>query len=98
LSNNSSAKILNQINDKINEHQDNESDASLQRIDSITLSEIGQDSPLQNILDTGRLSKKFKDIDLIGQGGFGKVYRAIYHVDQKMYAIKVVRLHIRKSN
>jgi serine/threonine protein kinase len=48
-------------------------------------------------LDTGRLQKKFKDIDLIGQGGFGKVYRAIYHVDQKMYAIKVVRLHIQKS-
>ena len=49
-------------------------------------------------MDTGRLQKKFKDIDLIGQGGFGKVYRAIYHVDQKMYAIKVVRLHIQKSN
>lgn len=48
-------------------------------------------------MDTGRLQKKFKDIDLIGQGGFGKVYRAIYHVDQKMYAIKVVRLHIQKS-
>jgi len=33
----------------------------------------------------------------IGQGGFGKVYRAMYHVDQKVYAIKVVRLHILKS-
>jgi len=32
-----------------------------------------------------------------GLGQKGKVYRAIYHVDQKMYAIKVVRLHIQKS-
>lgn len=34
---------------------------------------------------------------MIGEGGFGKVYRAHYHVDQKQYAIKVVRLHIIKD-
>lgn len=62
-----------------------------------TVSEISDESPLQNILDTGRFQKKFKDIDLIGQGGFGKVYKATYHVDQKQYAVKVVRLYIQKA-
>jgi hypothetical protein len=48
-------------------------------------------------LDTGRLKKKFKDIEDIGQGGFGYVKKAVYLIDQKTYAIKVVRLHIPKS-
>jgi len=64
---------------------------------SRSLSEISEESPLYNILDTGRLQKKFHDITKIGQGGFGQVFRATYHVDQKQYAIKVVRLHIIKS-
>ena len=29
----------------------------------------------------------------IGEGGFGKVYSAVYRIDRKVYAIKVVRLH-----
>ena len=61
------------------------------------LSEISEESPLQQILDTGRLRKKFGEIEKIGEGGFGKVYRGRYHVDRKQYAIKVVRLHILKS-
>ena len=48
------------------------------------------------MMDTGRLAKKFDKIELIGQGGFGKVYRGEYFIDQKIYAIKVVRLHIPK--
>jgi len=47
------------------------------------LSEISEESPLHNILDSGRMKKKFKDIIKIGEGGFGKVYRAKYHIDQK---------------
>jgi serine/threonine protein kinase len=61
------------------------------------MSEIPEDSKLYNILDTGRLQKKFKDMDKIGQGGFGEVFKAKYHIDQKLYAIKVVRLHITKD-
>lgn len=60
-------------------------------------SSISEDSPLQQILDNGRFKKKFKDRIKIGEGGFGKVYKAKYHVDQKVYAIKVVRLHIQKN-
>ena len=69
------------------------SELSLDRV----LSEISDESPLQNILDTGRFKKKFKNIVKIGEGGFGVVYRATYHVDQKQYAVKKVRLHILKS-
>jgi len=45
------------------------------------LSEISEESPLQNILDSGRFKKLFKNITQIGEGGFGKVYKATYHVD-----------------
>ena len=48
-------------------------------------------------MDNGRFKKKFTDQQKIGEGGFGKVYKAKYHIDQKVYAIKVVRLHILKS-
>ena len=58
------------------------------------LSEISDESPLQNILDTGRFKKKFKQQEKIGEGGFGQVFKDIYNVDQREYAIKVVRLHI----
>jgi serine/threonine protein kinase len=61
------------------------------------LTEIPEESPLCNILDTGRLRKKFKQPVKIGQGGFGEVYKAEYHIDQKQYAIKIVRLHISKD-
>lgn len=36
-----------------------------------TESEISDDSPLQQILDTGRFHKKFDHIVKIGEGGFG---------------------------
>jgi len=62
-----------------------------------SVSVIDEESPLHDILDSGRLRKKFKDIKMIGQGGFGKVYKATYHIDQKLYAIKVDRIHISKQ-
>ena len=64
----------------------------VKRQDSI----IEEESPLVDILDTGRFNKKFKNRQLIGQGGFGKVYKATYQIDQKLYAIKSVRIHIPK--
>lgn len=81
------------------------SDSEIEKISSLPLpcfidrkmSEIPEDSDLYNVLDTGRLKKKFKDIVKIGQGGFGEVFKAKYHVDQKQYAIKKVRLHITKD-
>ena len=51
-------------------------------------------SQLSTILDSGRLQTRFTNLSLIGQGGFGKVYRATYAIDQKVYAIKKVQLKI----
>lgn len=56
--------------------------------------DIPMDSNLHDVLDTGRLNKKFKNKEKIGQGGFGEVFKAMYHIDQKIYAIKVVRFRI----
>lgn len=55
------------------------------------------DLKLEDMLDNGRFRSKFKGIQQIGEGGFGKVYKAIYKIDQKVYAIKVVRLHFAKN-
>ena len=52
---------------------------------------------MEDILDTGRFAKKFSDVRQIGEGGFGKVYKAVYNIDRKAYAIKVVRLHFASS-
>ena len=61
------------------------------------MSEISEESALDNILETGRFKKKFQDIIKIGEGGFGMVYSAKYKVDLKEYAIKIVKLHILKD-
>mmetsp|Transcript_24261 Transcript_24261/g.37414 ORF Transcript_24261/g.37414 Transcript_24261/m.37414 type:complete len:87 (+) Transcript_24261:3116-3376(+) len=47
-------------------------------------------------MENEKFKKKFKDTKQIGEGGFGKVYKATYKVDQKEYAIKVVRLNIKQ--
>lgn len=53
----------------------------------------------EDMLNSGRLIRKmFYGFTEIGEGGFGKVYKANYHIDQKVYAIKVVRMFIDKCN
>jgi len=40
------------------------------------------------LLETGRLQTKFKEITDLGEGSFGKVFKATSLVDKKLYAIK----------
>ena len=49
---------------------------------------------LAKILETGRFRSKFELISVIGQGGFGRVYKARYLADDNIYAIKLVKLHL----
>lgn len=54
----------------------------------------------KGIIETGRLQTRFRDIELIGEGGFGKVYKAFGRKSsgRRPFAIKVVRLHVLKTD
>ena len=52
---------------------------------------------MRQVLRTGKLHSQFKGVEEIGEGGFGKVYKA-YEKDgnqEKPFAVKVVRMHIK---
>jgi serine/threonine protein kinase len=56
---------------------------------------VPENSPLKEVLKTGRLYNSFKSITLIGEGGFGKVFHA--YLAGKPVAIKVVKLYVLKT-
>lgn len=48
-------------------------------------------------IDEDRLDKNFEEIEKIGQGGFGSVFKAKHRIDSCNYAIKLIELKIRRS-
>ena len=53
----------------------------------------------EGVIETGRLRTRFRDIQLIGEGGFGQAYKAYGRKSsaRRPFAIKVVRLHVLKT-
>ena len=50
---------------------------------------------IEKYLETGRLNNKFEIIGKpIGKGGFGTVYKVRYCLDNNIYALKKVKLHL----
>ncbi len=50
---------------------------------------------IDKYLETGRLKNKFEIIGQpIGRGGFGTVYKVRYCLDNNIYALKKVKLHL----
>ena len=45
-------------------------------------------------LEQNRYHRLFNEIDLIGEGGFGKVYKAQHALDQRIYAVKKIKIHL----
>jgi hypothetical protein len=45
-------------------------------------------------IDEGRLEKNFEEIETIGKGGFGLVFKARHKIDSSNYAIKVIELKV----
>ncbi|KAJ3286209.1 hypothetical protein HK104_009139, partial [Borealophlyctis nickersoniae] len=57
----------------------------------VTLREMSPESTKQNAPDS-RYRKEFEELNCLGRGGFGTVYRAVNRLDGQHYAIKKVRL------
>ena len=47
-----------------------------------------------SLCDTGRFLKDFENIQFIGKGGFGSVFKAKHTIDGGIYAIKVIKSNL----
>ena len=48
----------------------------------------------QNLISNGHRVNHFQVLEMLGEGGFGKVYKAQRHLDKQIYAIKVIRIKV----
>lgn len=55
------------------------------------------DSKLAQSLERGVLANEFSSWEPVGEGGFGKVFKAWHIQDQQFYAVKVIRTRLRAS-
>ena len=56
--------------------------------------EIKEAPVITRFLENGRFKSKFDEISILGKGGFGVVYKAKYILDNNLYALKKVKLHL----
>ena len=49
---------------------------------------------IERYLENGRFKNKFESISTLGKGGFGTVYKVRYLLDNNIYAIKKIKLHL----
>eukprot|EP00347_Sterkiella_histriomuscorum_P009058 403342686 len=49
---------------------------------------------IEKYLENGRYRKQFETIRELGRGGFGVVYQCKYSLDDNIYAIKKIKLHL----
>jgi serine/threonine protein kinase len=56
--------------------------------------EVTDQYQFQTYLEQNRYARLFKEIDILGEGGFGKVYKVQHNLDQRTYAIKKIQIHL----
>ena len=48
----------------------------------------------QKYLEQNRFERLFPNSGLLGEGGFGKVYKVLHGLDNRYYAIKEIPIHL----
>lgn len=56
--------------------------------------ESKQEPFINRFLENGRFKSKFEQLSILGRGGFGVVYKVKYLLDNNIYALKKVKLHL----
>lgn len=56
--------------------------------------ELKEEAYIKRFLENKRFMTKFEVQNILGKGGFGIVYKVKYLLDNNVYAIKKVKLHL----
>ncbi|SCN61280.1 eukaryotic translation initiation factor 2-alpha kinase, putative [Plasmodium chabaudi adami] len=85
----------NHINN-INNDKISNKGSSGRNLSIIQTSHIPYDAPLADFLENGRFMRTFQNISLIGQGGFGSVYKVSHRLEpgSPTYALKFIYLKV----
>ena len=49
---------------------------------------------IEKYLENGRFKNKFEKLSVLGRGGFGTVFKCRYLLDNNIYAIKKIKVHL----
>ena len=49
---------------------------------------------IEKFLETGRFQRQFEFLDHLGKGGFGTVVKVRHYLDNNVYALKKIKLHL----
>ncbi|GAW81749.1 eukaryotic translation initiation factor 2-alpha kinase [Plasmodium gonderi] len=89
--------IKNKLDNNGNNNEKiNNKNASARNLSIIQRSHIPYDAPLADFLENGRFMRTFENISLIGQGGFGSVYKVSHRLEpgSPTYAVKFIYLKV----
>ncbi|SCN26859.1 eukaryotic translation initiation factor 2-alpha kinase [Plasmodium berghei] len=84
------------VGNHINNDKMNNKGSSARNLSIIQTSHIPYDAPLADFLENGRFTRTFQNISLIGQGGFGSVYKVSHRLEpgSPTYAVKFIYLKV----
>ncbi|SBT37680.1 eukaryotic translation initiation factor 2-alpha kinase, putative (PK4) [Plasmodium ovale wallikeri] len=88
-------KVENMVPNNGNEKMSNKS-SNVRNLSIVQTSHIPYDAPLADFLENGRFMRTFENISLIGQGGFGSVYKVSHRLEpgSPTYAVKFIYLKV----
>ncbi|EUD73384.1 PEK protein kinase [Plasmodium vinckei petteri] len=84
------------VGNHINNDKVSNKGSSARNLSIIQTSHIPYDAPLADFLENGRFMRTFQNISLIGQGGFGSVYKVSHRLEpgSPTYALKFIYLKV----